>query len=219
MQYDAAVGTRFWYEFDRATKYTPAFFTGVINPAGALQIQDVYAQARKQHKYPAAVVSFVTPRKDFWDRIAKVQADMIQTYLQNDADAIRRAFEDFGQGVLISATPERIAIGDPIHTMDTGNSPPVGYHRWHASLRVLQLVGIGDAAYWERLDEYLGLAWALQSHAFPKQQTTPNPAVPDADLVKLRSVWLGMPAYRRDRQYDLGTAIFGYPPSPMIPVA
>jgi hypothetical protein len=96
--------------------------------------------------------------------------------------------------------------------------PPIGYHRWHASIRIIQLLGIGDSSWWERLDEVVGLAWGIQSFALPRQQPAPNPNLPASDLQQLRSAWLGLSPQRRDRQYDL-TGRVGYHPSPMNPVA
>jgi hypothetical protein len=97
------------------------------------------------------------------------------------------------------------------------SSPPIGYHRWHASIRVIQLLNIGDPAWWERLDSLVALAWGIQSFAKPRQQMTANPALGESDLQQLRNAWLPLTPDRRDRQYDLGLGNVGYHPSPKQP--
>src|SRR5262245_18855625 len=97
------------------------------------------------------------------------------------------------------------------------DSPPIGYHRWHAAIRVIQLLNIGDAGWWERLDTLVGLTWAIQSFARPRQQNIPNPAIATADLQELRNAWLALTPDRRDGQYDLTEEAFGYHPSPKQP--
>jgi hypothetical protein len=153
-------------------------------------------------------------------RIADIQTTMIENILGNDWANIQAAFEDFGQGTLFEPDPERQANNDSIHTMDVQDesSPPVGYHRWHASIRAIQLLEISDAAWWENLDRLVGLAWAIQSFARPRQQNTPNPALPPTDLQELRDAWLALSPEDRDRQYDLTPQAFGYHPSPKEPV-
>ena len=216
MAYTREIGRRFWFEFDRRTKYTPSFMA-IVGQAGAGQIQTEFAETRAEGTYPTKFVAFVQPRRDKWTVMANVQTDTIQEFLGADWADIQRAFEDFGQGTLFDPDPVRKANNDSIHTMDVqGAGPPIGYHRWHASLRAIQLLEIGDAAWWERLDTLLGLAWGIQSFAKPKQQQMPNPEIPAADLAALRQAWLGLDPARRDRQYDL-TGDVGYHPTPKAP--
>lgn len=216
MAYTHEMGRRFWFELDRRTLYTPAFMQ-IIQRAGAGMIQTQFSDARIANTYPADFVAFVQPHRDDWVTMAQVQMDVIGDYLDNDFANVQAAFEDFGQGILVDTDPARVARGDWIHTMDIrGAAPPIGYHRWHASIRAMQLLEIGDTAVWENLDQMLGLAWAIQSFAKPKQQPTPNPAISQADLQALRDAWLPLDAARRDRQYDL-TGDVGYHPSPKQP--
>jgi len=143
---------------------------------------------------------------------------MISSILGNDWRDIQSAFEDFGQGILLDSDPRRQSDNDSIHMMDgQDNHPPGGYHRWHASIRVIQLLQIGDTDWWEKLDRVLGLAWAVQSFAKPRQQDTPNPAIAQADMQDLRTAWLALTPDRRDKQYDLGLGNVGYHPSPDQP--
>jgi hypothetical protein len=218
MAYSAEIGRDFWYEFDRATKYSVPFMQ-VAQNAGAFRVQLAYHDARTSAQYPAAIVATYTPRREPWRQLADMQTTVIRDRLGTSWDDIRLAFEDFGQGVLTDAHPERAQNNDRIHTMDvqSDDDPPIGYHRWHASIRVIQLLGIGDHAWWERLDALVSLSWAIQSFARPRQQSTPNPTLPSGDLQRLRDTWLALTPERRDRQYDL-TGAMGYHPDPMQPV-
>jgi hypothetical protein len=199
---------------------TPLSWTSSPKPVD-LEVQNAYRTTRSQGTYPAAFRQTFLSRRDGWVTIANIQTSTIDSFLGKDWADIQAAFEDFGQGTLLEPDPIRQANNDSIHTMDAQdpNSPPVGYHRWHASIRLIQLLGIGDAAWWEKLDELVGLAWGIQSFARPKQQTTPNPAIAAADMQDLRSAWLGLAPDRRDRQYDATPQAFGYHPSPKKPVA
>jgi hypothetical protein len=217
MDYTHEIGRKFWFEFDRATKYNSAFMNIVIR-GGAGRVQTVFMDARLANRYPAQFLSTVSPHKDNWITMADAQAKAFNDFLENDPAAIQAAFEDFGQGVLLDTDPKRIENNDAIHTMDVqGAGPPVGYHRWHASIRAIQLLNIGDAAWLERIDRFLGLAWGLQSFARPKQQLVANPAIAQADLAALRTAWLSLTPAQRDSQYDL-TGDVGYHPSPKKPV-
>ena len=55
---------------------------------------------------------------------------------------------------------------------------------------MIQLLNIGDVAWWENLDGLVGLAWGIQSFAKPKQQQVPNPPIAAADMQDLRNAWL-----------------------------
>ena len=216
MAYSPELGRDFWYEFDLATQGTPAFMD-VIERAGGFDIQTSYMQTRTAGTYPAGFLANVQARRSDWITIADVQTSTVGRFFGGNWDDVRSAFEDFGQGTLLDARPGR--AGDRIHMMDTGRRPPIGYHRWHASIRATQLLNIGDAKWWERLDTLVGLAWAIQSFAKPRQQQVPNPPISRADLQELRDAWLPMAPAMRDAQFDLPEGQdFGYHPSPMEPV-
>lgn len=218
MPYTPEMGMRFWFDFDDATQGDPDFGT-LISRAGGFGIQNDYRSTRKVNTYPAAFKAKFLPKVDDWKDIAKLQTDMINTRLDGDWANVQAAFEDFGQGTLFDTNPAR-DDGNRIHMMDgqTG-AQMVGYHRWHGSIRAIQLLNIGDNAWWENLNRMLGLAWAIQSFAQPKQQDTPNPRLSDADLNDLRTAWLALSPDRRDRQYDLTAGAVGYHPSPKQPAA
>jgi hypothetical protein len=220
MAYTHEIGRAFWYEFDKATKYNNDFMT-VVFGAGGFDVQDDFHATRQNGSYPAAFRQKFLPRRNDWIRIADVQTTTIKNRLGTDWSDIQAAFEDFGEGTLLDNDPARRAGNDSIHMMDVqdASDPPVGYHRWHASIRVIQLLNIGDQAWWENLDRMVGFAWGIQSFARPKQQQAPNPAISQADLQALRVAWLALPPDRRDRQYDLTPEAVGYHPSPKQPVA
>jgi hypothetical protein len=208
-----------WYEFDLATQYNPNFMPIFFGSGGA-GVQDQYRSTGLSGSYPAAFKQkFVSHRND-WQRMADVQTSTIGNFLGSDWSDIQAAFEDFGQGTLLNADQQRRDDNNSIHMMDgQDDNPPVGYHRWHASIRVMQLLNIGDATWWENLDRVVGLAWGIQSFAKPRQQSVPNPSIAKADLQALRAAWLPLTPDRRDRQYDATTDASGYHPSPKLPVA
>lgn len=217
MAYTPEIGRRFWHEFDQATLHSAAFMSVALG-AGAGGAQNDYKNTRLQSTYPAAFKQKFAGRRAAWVQVADLQTTMIGNLLGNDWADIQAAFEDFGQGTLIDTDPQRVADGDAIHMMDgqVGN-PPIGYHRWHACIRVIQLLEIGDAAWWENLDRVLGLGFGVQSFAKPVQQNTPNPALAQQDLQELRYAWLALAPERRDRQYDLGEGNGGFHPDPKHP--
>lgn len=217
MAYTADIGRTFWYEFDRRTNPRYSNFLPTMQQAGALSIGTVFANTRAAGTYPAKFVAFITPRKPAWQAVAEMQTSAISQFLGTDWADIQAAFEDFGQGTLLDRHQER-KPDDIIHTMDTGAAPPIEYHRWHGSIRAIQLLGIGDSDWWENLNRFLGLAWGIQSFAKPKQQPVANQPVSGGDLQALRDAWLNLDPERRNRQYDL-TGDVGYHPSPLQPVA
>jgi hypothetical protein len=217
MAYTPAIGRNFWYQFDLATQYNPDFMK-IIFRAGGFAIQNDYRTMRRNGTYPAVFKQKFLPHKDDWIRIADLQTVTVGRILGGGWSDIQAAFEDFGQGTLLDDDPQRKADNNSIHMMDAqDDSPPIGYHRWHASLRAIQLLDIGDRDWWENLDRLVGLAWAIQSFAKPKQQDAANPAVAAADLQDLRNAWLALTPDRRDHQYDLAAGAVGYHPSPKQP--
>jgi hypothetical protein len=217
MAYTPDIGQRFWRELDRATQYNPDFMK-VIGRAGAFGVQNDYRTTRRGGTYPASFKQKFVPHHDDWVQIADLHTQLVGSILGSDWSDIQSAFEDFGQGTLFDTDPQRQADNNSIHMMDgQDDNPPIGYHRWHASIRAIQLMGIGDATWWENLDRLLGLAWAVQSLAKPRQQDTPNPPMAPTDLQDLRNAWLPLTPEQRDHQYDLTAGPSGYHPSPKQP--
>ncbi len=216
MAYTQQQGRDFWYQFDLRTK-SPTFGP-TLGASGALNVQDIWHTARKTGNYPAALVTFVKQAPAAWQAIADVQSKAITEFFGTDRVALRSAFEDFGQGVLLDTREPRLSNNDCIHMMDTGGAPPIGFHRWNASLRSIQTFDAGNTL-WNDLAQFNALAWAIQSKARPKQsKTTPNPPLAKADLDAIRTAWLALTQDQIDKQFDLGLGASGYHPSPMAPV-
>src|SRR6266404_8306319 len=154
MTYTPEMGRRFWFEFDQATQGDPDF-GALIRSAGGFGVQSDYRQTRTAGIYPAAFRQKFLPKREDWKSIAKLQTDMISSLLDNDWPNIQAAFEDFGQGKLFDNDPRR-DDGNRIHMMDGQlGTQLVGYHRWHAAIRVIQLLDIGDNEWWENLNRLL----------------------------------------------------------------
>lgn len=223
MAYAPALGTAFWYDLDKSTLYDSTFMGTVLRDANAARVQDLYHHARTTGTYPGELARLATDHRAAWDAIATLQRTIINRHFPNDPDGLRQAFEDFGQGVLLDDHPERVMNQDRVHMMDTGgDQPPVGYHRWHASIRTIQTFDADP--WWETLARLVGLAWAIQSTARPVQSPDtngPNPNQPlsTTTINKLRQTWSGLGLDRLDRQYDLGGGTYGYHPKPEEPVA
>jgi hypothetical protein len=150
-----------------------------------------------------------------WRTLATVQREIFDRHLGANAEDIRLALEDFGQGILLDSHPERIQNGDAIHMMDTGGAPPIGFHRWHASIRAIQTFDRDN--WWSNLDLLVALSWAIQSLARPRQANVANRPLRTEKLEQLREAWLTLAADQIDGQYDLGTGTSGYHPNPLQP--
>jgi hypothetical protein len=212
--YTHAVGLEFWYQFDLATKYNPALGP-VLQAADAFGVQAHYHATRKADRYPQDFISYVAPRIEAWRELARIQRDMFDRFLGTNPDDIRLALEDFGQGILLDSHADRIANGDAVHMMDTDGAPPIGFHRWHASIRAIQT--FDQDAWWSMLDFLVALSWAIQSLARPKQGNNANAPLPSATLQQLRDVWLPLTPDQIDREYDRGNGMSGYHPKPLQP--
>ena len=216
MAYTHAQGNEFWFQFDLRTKYSPAFGP-TLGAAGAFDVQTVWHDARKGGQYPADLITFVNKAKPAWVAIAAIQSKTINESFGLDRDALRLAFEDFGQGVLLDKREPRLSNNDCIHMMDTGTAPPVGYHRWNAALRAIQT--FDNDALWNELARDNALAWAIQSSARPKQsKVNANPPMNVQDLAKIRAAWMQLSQDEIDLQFDLGSGSEGYHPSPLNPL-
>lgn len=213
--YSPDMGKTFWYNFDLRTLYNAQFMQNVVRVSGAGIVQDVYAATRSNGTYPNAFLAPHLTKRAEWQEIADVQVQSITDFLSN-LDNVQAALEDFGQGVLLSDHQDRIDAGDRVHMMDTGGSHPIGFHRWHASIRLIQLLGIGDPAWWEELDKRLALGWAVQSHARPVQGNVANAPISAGDLQTMRQAWMPMSPQSRDAQFDR-VPVPGYHPSPLAP--
>jgi hypothetical protein len=220
MAYTHAQGEAFWSEFDGRTLYGGAAFWSIAGAAEAPQVQSVWRAVREEGVYPDDFAQWAQDRAAPWQQLAALQREIIEAHFGNDFDTITLAFADFGQGVLISTDPERAAGNDSIHMMD-GQTPAevIGYHRWHASIRAIQLSG-GDVPWWEEMARRLGFAWAVQSLARPVQRRFPGPpnqAIDPALVAAAAEAWLTLSPEVLDRQFQLTPDVVGYHPDPLHP--
>ncbi len=192
----------FWYDFDNQTLFqrTPAmsdalnrayFQHGMTFDSVAESLRTSFA--RPDH--PAAFVALLQPAAQGMLDLAALQLGIVDTHLKNE-DAIREAFEDFGQGVLNDNRPPR-PPGRRIHMMDGTPDNWVGYQRWHAFMRAVQLLG-GNAGRWLHLNRSMALAWAIQTEADPPVDVATNPGLPVARLAELRAAWMAFTPAKLD---------------------
>jgi len=189
-----ANNTDFWYDFDNQTLFqrTPAmsdalnrayFQHGLTFDSVADSLRTSFA--RPDH--PATFVARLQPAAQGVRALAALQLGIVDGHLKGE-DAIREAFEDFGQGVLFDNRPPR-PTGRRIHMMDGTPDTWIGYQRWHGFMRAAQLLG-GDAGRWLHLNRCMALAWAIQTEADPPVDVPTNPGLPAARLAELRAAWM-----------------------------
>jgi hypothetical protein len=221
MVYTQEMGRAFWYEFDRRTLYDDVGFWPIANAAEAGDVQSVWRDFRRQGNYPADFAAWAQERAGPWGQLAALQRAIVEAHFGAEPESLGRAFEDFGQGVISDPAQERAARNDSIHMMDGQTAAQViGYHRWHASIRAIQMSGAGDA-WWEELARWVGCAWAIQSLARPRQRRHPAPPNPPIDrnlIDQARNAWLVLTPDQLDRQYERTPGVTGYHPDPLHPV-
>lgn len=200
----------FWTEFDNNFHYSippevgHAYGILFLDRFTGGSDMDVIYNSWSDHRsigdYPEGFRKAFEPLKEQISSLAGRQIDIIRRHFEDDTLLLQRAFEDFGQGILYN--PNRPA--DSIHKMRDLMEPPVGYHRWHAFIRVAVLLG-ANANIWLHIDRCVGLAWAIQSEAQITQNSPNNPGLENTRLEQLRSSWLQLSFD------DLDTAFDSYP--------
>ncbi|MGH3936569.1 MAG: hypothetical protein ACRDS1_16585 [Pseudonocardiaceae bacterium] len=191
----------FWFEFDNA--FSGAFgqvsdeiadAEGVVIP-----IIDRWHQHRAAGTYPQGFATAVQPVTSELLLLAEAQLAIVDRHFGGDAATEQVAFEEFGQGIHFD--PRR-PVTDKVHKMDRSrDGSTIGYHRWHAFIRAAVLIG-ADAQRWLGVDRLVGLAWAIQTAAMPREDATDNPRLPAARLRALRKVWLPMSVEQLDSAFD-----------------
>jgi len=194
MAYSRKVAMAFWNEFDNT------FIGNSVPPEVTKAFKIVYVggfdswlRKWRRHRllgtFPVGfkneISSQVTQNVLF---LADKQLEIINRFFKGDADSERRAFEDFGQGILYDDIHPR-GSEDKIHKMDAYPLPPIGYHRWHVFIRMAVLSG-ANTDRWMQIDRLVGLAWALQSQLFPENNKPNNPGASESVLENLRTLWL-----------------------------
>ncbi len=214
-----ARANEFWFQFDN-------FFNPRLGQSPAA-VRRAYAQMhgpdfvltswrehRAANNYPEKFRQDVEAVRQPVLFLAENQLRILDQFFGGDAEAERRAFVDFGQGILFD---DRRPPTEKLHKMDIGDgdSPPVGYHRWHAFIQAVTALG-GDAARWLQVDREVALAWAVQSEARPKEDAPDNPGLPSERLGELTTYWMGLSIAELDTAFDhdpfpagIGTAGLG----------
>jgi hypothetical protein len=208
MSNDNSLAISFWTEFDNNFHYaTPTeisdayqtiFFDKFAGRADFDVIYNSWSDHRNMGDFPEAFRKAFEPVKGQIVFLANRQVDIIRKSFQDDTALLQRAFEDFGQGVLYN--PNRPS--DSIHKMDDLSGPPIGYHRWHAFIRAIVLLGVEDAGIWLHIDRCVGLAWAIQSEAQITQNSPNNPGLESTRLEQLRSLWMQLSFDDLDVAFD-----------------
>lgn len=201
MKYDRQQAIDFWYEFDNYFQFkAPQEIIDAYNIYFSIgDLRDLFRIHRSNGTYPEGFIAEVSPVRDTIIFLAEKQLDIIDRNFEDKGNSERKAFEDFGQGVLYD---DRRDPPDKIHKMDGGrNNPPIGYHRWHAFIRALVFLG-GEEKRWLEIDRNLGLAWGIQSILKPLDDNPKNPELPKHRLIQLRTIWLSKSFDEIDREFD-----------------
>jgi hypothetical protein len=191
----------FWFEFDNA--FNPGFgqvSDEIADAVGAVgPVTGRWRQHRAAGTYPEGFAAAVRPLTLELLLLAESQLAIMDRHFGRDAAAEQVAFEEFGQGIHFN--PRR-PVTDKVHKMDRSqDGSTIGYHRWHAFIRAAVLVG-ADAQRWLGVDRLVGLAWAIQTVAMPREDATDNPRLPEARLRVLREAWLPMSVEQLDSAFD-----------------
>jgi hypothetical protein len=203
---EAQQASDFWFEYDNHFLFSPP--AQVIQAYGVIQgvdfIRSRFASTRAAGTYPAAFLAAVTPLAPGLQTLSAEQLGVIDAHFAADLGRLQSAFEHFGCGDLFD---DRRPAGNKVHMMDSSGpaNPPIGYHRWHAILRAMTLLGI-DADRWNAIDRLVGLAWAIHAETQPTQDAT-NPPLPAARLDALRAHWLA----RSPDELDAAFSVFPFP--------
>jgi len=195
MTYSRSIGTDFWFDLDNQTLWqrTPQVTNAILNSYGSIGPSidldlpaDSFRTSYSQPNHPAPFINQMQPGKSGFIDLANIILNIVNTHLDDDS-AIQTAFEDFGQGVLLDV---RRVAGFQVHKMDGNPLSWVGYHRWNAFMRAIQLFS-HDANRWLFLNRCLGLAWAIQTIMDPKDDVV-NPEMNMLELSDLRNAWMSM---------------------------
>lgn len=213
MSYTREQAIEFWFEVDDIFKdHTPqevvTLYIAIFGQNFDIdRIWNLWKRHRAASTYPDGFQTAISAFANSLVQIGTKQLEMIDRYFNNDQDALRLAFEDFGQGVLYDdvRNPDgssRRRINDRVHQMDGDSGVGmVGYHRWHTIIRAMVLAG-ADPSRWLEIDRFVSLAWAIQSEARPVSRRRNNPGLPEQRISELRTIWLQRSVEQLDNAFD-----------------
>lgn len=194
--YSREKGRDFWYDFDDQTLWgrTPEVSDAIRNAyldhgLTSDSVADLLRASFSRPDHPQPFIDQVVVGTDGFLALANIQLSIVDAHL-TDSDAVRSAFEDFGQGVLFDDRTPR-PPSRHVHMMDGTPDTWVGWQRWHGFMRAASLLG-ADANRWLHLNRALGLAWAIQTEADPEIDNPDNPGLPDERLDLLRTAWMSL---------------------------
>ena len=195
------VATDFWFTYDDHFLFNPP--PQVIAAYAALGDIDgpltQFTQTRAAGTFPAAFRTAVEPLRAGLTALSTEQLAIVDQFYAADDAALQGAFEHFGCGDLFD---DRRPPGNKVHMMDSSGpaNPPIGYHRWHASIRAMTELGI-DADRWNTIDRFVALAWAIHAETQPTQDAHNSPVVAQR-LIALRNNWLNRTPDELDDAFD-----------------
>lgn len=203
----------FWYQMDERFFFNPApevvdaFIAFSTAIGGYNRIWDLWRQSRQEGTYPGSFHSLVAPTRDALSYISGEEIKLYHEFYPElrwgHRGRLVKAFVQFGEGTLFD--PRRPA-GMEVHTMDPSDGgPPKNYHRWYALLQARRLLGV-DTGFWRKIDNLIGLAWAIQSIARPAMDR-PNPPLPPRVVAREKRIWL----LRTHAELDTAFEQFPYP--------
>lgn len=200
------VNTDFWFDFDNQTLWrrTPEVTAAIQSSYGQIgagpdALATLFAASHAQPNHPAPFTAAIQAGRQGFLDLAELQRQIMVKHFGNDAEALRAAFEDFGQGVLFDKRPPRVPTRF-IHMMDGRPDTWVGHHRWHAAIRAAMLSG-ADPAFYLQLLRNVALAWGVQTETDPPLDREDNPGLPADRLQVLSGFWLGKDLAALDRAF------------------
>lgn len=194
--YTHDIGRDFWFDFDNQTLWqrtrfiSDAYRRGYFAQGWGLDsLPDFLRSSFSDPKHPSMFVTSIERGKQGLLDLAAIQLQIVDRHLIDD-EAIRLAFEDFGQGVLFDDRAPR-PPGRRVHMMDGSPDTWVGWQRWHGFIRAVSLLG-DSAVRWLHIDRCMALAWAIQTEANPANDNPANPRLTDSRLEVLRNAWMAL---------------------------
>ena len=196
MAYTQARAVEFWYQFDLATnpgfggvsQDTNDLYLGVYG--GSFDLDGLVDEVRDALN-AGDLAPVAAGREQALRGLAAFQKTFFDEHFP-DPDDLRRAFEDFGHGILhdnkkINGRNRRPA-GFMNHMMDGSPSDCVGFHRWHAFIRAAVAAG-ADSERWLYINRIVGLSWAIYSELSPIVDSPSNSKLASSRVRTLREHW------------------------------
>jgi hypothetical protein len=218
MDYSLDLAIEFWNQFDNTfmktnvpKKVVDAY--NIVFEGGFDRWVNRWREHRRLGTYPHGFIQEISSIGDKILFLANMQLTVMDLYFDRNSELERRAFEDFGQGILFDSKHSR-GGSDHIHKMDIvgpERNPPRGYRRWHVFIQCIVFAG-GDSSRWLDIDRYVGLAWAIQSEMKPEDDNPNNPEISSDRLAELRTLWLA----RDFTELDTAFERYPLPDSPVV---